>query len=190
MRGQAQPVAFVWTCVAPPKATVGDFKRSRASRSRHSSVTCRAGSTTSRNAPPIGYPVPSASRITSRMRPPGVERAAQKTRQVVSMRIETRSPRAWIERGRLHESVSRDRSTSHVSLAVRAAGRRGGGFREGPICRRWFQGGVGSQFSTHEVTHRIGDPAPPGRDTKARDSMGRDPRKESCRWDKWTRRVL
>jgi hypothetical protein len=40
------------------------------------------------------------------------------------MRIETRAPRAWIGRGRLHESVSRGRATLRVSLAVRAAGRQ------------------------------------------------------------------
>jgi hypothetical protein len=40
------------------------------------------------------------------------------------MRIEMRSPRAWIGRGRLHESVSRERSTLRVSLAVRAPARQ------------------------------------------------------------------
>ena len=31
----------------------------------------------------------------------------------------------------------------------------------------------GPKSKEDEVTHQIGDPAPPGRDTKARDSMGR-----------------
>src|SRR5580692_9955779 len=82
------------------------------------------------------------------------------------MRIETRSPRAWIGRGRLHESVSRERTTLRVSLAVRAAGRQVDVAND--LAERGrrdvggFTGGIGSQFSTHEVAHQIVDPPPPG----------------------------
>jgi|HubBroStandDraft_6_1064221.scaffolds.fasta_scaffold1095475_1 hypothetical protein len=110
------------------------------------------------------------------------------------MRIETRSPRAWIGRGRLHESVSRERTTLRVSLAVRAAGRQVDVAND--LAERGrrdvggFTGGLGHNFLLMKWPTKLLTRPHLGRDTKARDSTGRDTRKESCRWDKWTRRVL